>query len=106
MVPLRQLYELREKIFEEHVTYQQGLLYFLTHDPQVPKEAECANLLVPVCLSSWHVAYGSIRMEPVFMILGQSAGAAASIAITDKVPVQKGDYNKLKDRLRVGKQLL
>ena len=74
--------------------------------PQVPKEAECANLLVPVCLSSWHVAYGSIRMEPVFMILGQSAGAAASIAITDKVPVQKVDYNKLKDRLRVGKQLL
>ncbi|MEI6176771.1 MAG: FAD-dependent oxidoreductase [Verrucomicrobiota bacterium] len=209
-MPLHQLYELREKIYQEHVNYQQGLMYFLTHDPQVPKElqeragrfgldpdefketghwphqlyirearrmvspyivtqddceskrvaedsvglasysmdshfcqrvvveengkptvrneggfchpsrkpypvsyraivpdeAECANLLVPVCLSSSHVAYGSIRMEPVFMILGQSAGAAASIAITDKISVQKVDYTKLKERLLAGKQCL
>lgn len=57
----------------------------------VPQEAECANLLVPVCLSSSHVAYGSIRMKPVFMILGQSAGLAAWIAIQDGVAVQKVD---------------
>lgn len=209
-MPFKKLYELREKIFQDHVTYQQGLLYFLANDPQVPKalqvrvnrygldrnefqstgfwpdqlyvrearrmvseyimtqgnceakcvaedsvglasypmdshfcqrvvveekgkttvrnegafghncskpypvsyraivpkEEECANLLVPVCLSSTHVAYGSIRMEPVFMILGQSAGAAASLAITDTVSVQKVDYTKLKARLLVGKQNL
>ncbi len=206
----RELYQMRERMFQDHVTYQQGLLYFLANDPQVPKElqervqrfgldpdvfketahwphqlyirearrmvseytvtqqdceskrvavdsvglasysmdshfcqrvaveengktivrneggfchafskpfpvsyraivpkeAECTNLLVPVCLSSSHVAYGSIRMEPVFMILGQSAGAAASIAITDKAAVQKVDYIKLKERLLVSKQHL
>jgi hypothetical protein len=209
-MPFKKLYELREKIFQNHVSYQQGLLYFLANDPQVPKalqarvnrfgldpnefqatdfwpdqlyvrearrmvssyimtqanceakrvaedsvglasypmdshfcqrivveengkttvrnegafghncakpypvsyraivpkEEECANLLVPVCLSSTHVAYGSIRMEPVFMILGQSAGAAASLAITDNVSVQKVDYAKLKERLLIGKQIL
>ncbi len=209
-IPLRELYQVREKIFQDHVTYQQGLVYFLANDPQVPgelqervrrfgldanefketghwphqlciregrrmvsdyimnqadceskrvaedsvglasypmdshfcqrlvvvengrttvrneggfghgfpkpypvsyraivpREDECANLLVPVCLSSSHVAYGSIRMEPVFMILGQSAGAAASIAITEKLSVQKVDYAKLKVLLLEGKQRL
>jgi FAD dependent oxidoreductase len=209
-MPFKKLYALREKIFQDHVTYQQGLLYFLANDPQVPKalqarvnrfgldpnefqstgfwpdqlyvrearrmvsdtimtqanceatrvaedsvglasypmdshfcqrvavvedgkitvrnegafghncanpypvsyraivpkEEECSNLLVPVCLSSTHVAYGSIRMEPVFMILGQSAGSAASLAITDTVSVQKVDYSKLKARLLLGKQIL
>lgn len=208
--PFRELYQLREKIFQDHVTYQQGLLYFLANDPQVPKELqervrrfgldpnefketghwphqlyvregrrmvsnyvltqedceskrvaedsvgfasypmdshfcqrvvvvengkttvrneggfghefpkpypvsyraivpkeeECANLLVPVCLSSSHVAFGSIRMEPVFMILGHSAGAAASIAITDKVSVQEVDFAKLKERLLADGQKL
>jgi hypothetical protein len=202
-MPFHRLYELREQIFQDHVAYQQGLLWFLANDPQVPgelqervrrfgldpnefketghwphqlyvregrrmvsdyivteedceakraaedsvglasynmdchfcqrvvvmengkttvrneggfgdpcpkaypvsyraivpKEAECANLLVPVCLSASHVAYGSIRMEPVFMILGQSAGAAASLAVTGNVAVQKVDYAKLKARL-------
>ncbi len=210
-LPLPQLYELREKIFQDHVSYQQGLLYFLANDSQVPKELqervrrfgldpdefwetghwphqlyvregrrmvsayimtqancesirtvedsvglasypmdshfcqrvvveengkkivrnegglggartpkpypvayramvpkreECANLLVPVCLSATHVAYGSIRMEPVFMILGQSAGAAASLAIADKVAVQEVNYGKLKARLMADKQRL
>jgi len=209
-VPLQKLYQQRENIFQEHVNYQQGYLYFLANDPQVPeglqkrvnqfglcpdefketghwphhlyvregrrmvseyvvtqldceskrvvkdsvglasypmdshpcmrtvvqvngkdvvrnegafgqkcpkpypisyraivpKEEECATLLVAVCLSSSHVAYGSIRMEPVFMILGQSAGAAAAIAIKDDVPVQKVDYMKLKERLLAGKQRL
>jgi hypothetical protein len=209
-VPLSELYQLRERIFQDHGTYQKGLLYFLSHDPQVPKElqervqrfgldaaefketghwphqlyvrearrmvsayivtqadcqservaedsvglasypmdshfcqrvvvlengnttvrneggfghlfpkpypvsyraivpqeAECANLLVPVCLSSSHVAYGSIRMEPVFMILGQSAGMAAGIAVGDGVTVQKVDYEKLKQLLLEGGQRL
>jgi len=208
-VPLRKLYELREKIFQDHVTYQQGLMYFLANDKQVPKELqtrvkewglspkefkgtdhwphqlyvregrrmvsdyvmtqdncqnkrvaedsvgiasynmdshfcqrvvvqekgvitvrneggfghkvkpysvsyrsivpkkdECTNLLVPLCLSSSHVAYGSIRMEPVFMILGQSAGTAACIAIDDDVSVQDVDYVKLRKQLIADKQLL
>jgi hypothetical protein len=209
-MPLRDLYELREHIFQDHVSYQQGLMYFLANDPSVPnelqqrvvkfgldpnefqqsenwphqlyiregrrmvsdyvmsqadceskvtvndsvglasyhmdshfcqrvvveedgvttvrneggfgkgcpkpypvsyrsivpKKEECTNLLVPVCLSASHVAYGSIRMEPVFMILGQSAGTAAALAIDDDISVQDLDYDKLRKRLMDGKQKL
>jgi FAD dependent oxidoreductase len=202
-IPLNELYQLREKLFQDHLSYQQGYMYFLANDPQVPedlrkrvntfglcpdefkktghwphhlyvregrrmvsdyvmtqndceaktaapdsvglgsynmdshpcqrtvvkidgkdvvrnegafghpckkpypisyrsivpKKSECTNLLVPVCLSSTHVAYGSIRMEPVFMILGQSAGMAANMAIENKIPVQDLDYGKLKTKL-------
>lgn len=73
--------------------------YPISYDAIVPKANECTNLLVPVCLSASHIAYGSIRMEPVFMILGQSAGTAAVYAINDKVSVQKVDYKKMHDRL-------
>jgi hypothetical protein len=210
-MPFRKLYELRERIFQDHVSYQKGLMYFLANDPRVPKalrarvnvwgldpqefresgfwphqlyvregrrmvsdyvitqaecesrrvvddsvglasypmdshfcqrvvvkengtltvrneggfghgfprpypvsyrsivpkKNECENLLVPVCLSSSHVAYGSIRMEPVFMILGQSAGTAAAMAITEGIAVQDVDYASLKTRLqRDGQQLV
>lgn len=209
-IPFNELYQLREKIFQDHVTYQQGFMYFLANDRQVPqklqkrvnafgldpreftktghwphqlyvregrrmvsdyvmtqancestrvaedsvglaayamdshncqrvvveengqltmrndgnfglkcpkpypisyrsivpKKGECKNLLVPGCLSASHVAYGSIRMEPVFMILGQSAGMAASIAIDDKVSVQDVDYDKLKPQLITAGQRL
>ena len=209
-MPLSELYELRERIFQDHVDYQQGLMYFLANDPRVsealqervnrfgldphefqhtgfwphqlyvregrrmvsdyvmtqadceskrtvddsvglasyamdshfcqrvvveedgkktvrneggfghgcprpypvayrsivPKKKECANLFVPVCLSSSHVAYGSIRMEPVFMILGQSAGTAAALAIDEGIDVQDLDYGKLKSRLEADGQRL
>ncbi len=72
----------------------------------VPKKTECTNLLVPVCLSATHTAFGSIRMEPVFMILGQSAGAAAAIAIKSKKSVQDIDYNLLRNQLLKGNQKL
>ncbi|MFU8893685.1 MAG: FAD-dependent oxidoreductase [Luteolibacter sp.] len=202
-MPLKELYQMREKIFQDHVTYQQGYMYFMANDPQVPKDlqervnqfgldpnefpntghwphsiyvregrrmisdyvmtqancerkrvaedsiglasypmdshpcqrvvverdgvttvrnegafgdssrgpypvsyrsivpkkSECTNLLVPVCLSSSHVAFGSIRMEPVYMILGQSAGTAAAIAIDDQVAIQDVDYPKLSAKL-------
>jgi hypothetical protein len=209
-VSLRELYEVREQIFQDHIRYQQGLYYFLGNDPQVPeslqdrvnqfgldprefresghwphqlyvregrrmvsdyimtetncewkrtaedsiglasypmdshfcqrvvveengkttvrneggfghecagpypvsyrsiipKRDECTNLLVPVCLSASHAAYGSIRMEPVFMILGQSAGTAACMAIDDNVSVQDVDYGKLKKQLIAAEQRL
>jgi hypothetical protein len=209
-VPLLELYELREDIFQEHVNYQLGLLYFLANDPQVPEELqnrvnkfgldpkefaktghwphqlyvregrrmlsdyvmtqanceskrrvedsiglasypmdshscqrvvvqekgvttvrnegntgykcpkpypiayrsivpkkeECNNLLVPLCLSASHIGYGSIRMEPVFMIMGQSAGTAASMAIDAQQAVQDVDYDKLKERLLADGQSL
>jgi hypothetical protein len=72
----------------------------------VPKAAECENLAVPVCLSATHIAYGSIRMEPVFMILGQSAATAAAMAINEKSALQKLDYAKLRARLIADKQIL
>jgi lysophospholipase L1-like esterase len=73
--------------------------YPVSYRSMVPKEAECTNLFVPVCLSATHIAYGSIRMEPVFMVLGQSAATAAGMAIDAKIPVQKVDYAKLRERL-------
>lgn len=72
----------------------------------VPKAEQCKNLFVPVCLSSTHIAFGSIRMEPVFMILGQSSATAAVFAIDDGVDVQKVDYDKLKVKLLADKQVL
>ncbi len=80
--------------------------YPISYRSLVPKRSEAENLLVPVCLSASHIAYGSIRMEPVFMILGQSAATAACLAIDDNVRVQKVDYAKLRTRLLADKQVL
>lgn len=71
-----------------------------------PKATECENLLVPVCLSASHIAYGSIRMEPVFMVLGQSAATAACQAIESNCKVQDVDYALLKNRLIEDNQVL
>lgn len=71
-----------------------------------PKKSECENLLVPVCLAASHIAYGSIRMEPVFMVLGQSSATAACQAIDANVAVQDLDYPKLQARLLEDKQIL
>jgi len=65
----------------------------------MPRKEECSNLLVPVCVSSSHIAFGSIRMEPVFMILGQSAGTLASLAVEHKKSIHGIPYEILKDRL-------
>ena len=72
----------------------------------VPKRGECANLLVPVCLSASHMAFGSIRMEPVFFALGQVAGTAAVQAIAEGVAVQDVRYEALRDRLVSDGQVL
>lgn len=71
-----------------------------------PRKSDCVNLLVPTVISSTHVAFGSSRMEPVFMILGQSAGAAAALAIEESVPVQDVDYGRLREVLLREGQLL
>lgn len=80
--------------------------YAISYGTLVPKSEECKNLLVPVCLSSSHIAFGSIRMEPVFMILGQSAAAAAVLAIDENTVVQDVDYNKLRHVLLAKGQIL
>lgn len=73
--------------------------YAVSYRAIVPKKGEAENLFVPICLSSSHIAYGSIRMEPVFMILGQSAATAASLAIDAGIAVQDVPYAVLKERL-------
>ncbi|WP_111670994.1 FAD-dependent oxidoreductase [Algoriphagus litoralis] len=80
--------------------------YSISYGTLVPKKEECSNLLVPVCVSSSHTAFGSIRMEPVFMILGQSAAAAAALAIDGNQAVQALDYEKLRQVLLEEKQVL
>jgi hypothetical protein len=80
--------------------------YPISYRSIVPKAAECENLLVPVCLSATHIAYGSIRMEPVFMILGQSAATAAVLALDSKSSVQMLRYETLRARLLADKQIL
>ena len=80
--------------------------YRIDYGALVPKESECTNLLVPVCVSSSHIAFGSIRMEPVFMILGQSAATAAALAVESGIPVQEVPYDELKARLEADDQRL
>ena len=79
--------------------------YPIGYGSVVPKRAECSNLIVPVCLSASHIAFGSIRMEPVFFALGQVAGTAASIAAERKLSVQDVPYADLSARLRADGQI-
>ncbi len=74
--------------------------YPISYRSIIPKETECKNLYVPVCLSASHVAYGSIRMEPVFMVLAQSAALGACMAIDKKQTVQQVDVKKLQNLLK------
>ena len=80
--------------------------YSISYRSIVPKKEECNNLLVPVCVSATHIAFGSIRMEPVFMVLGQSAATAACQAIEEGVGVQDINYPALQNTLLKDKQIL
>jgi hypothetical protein len=80
--------------------------YPISYRSICPKQSECDNLLVPVCLSSSHIAYGSIRMEPVFMVLGQSAATAAALAIDADSAVQHVPYSRLREKLLADGQAL
>ena len=72
----------------------------------IPKRSEARNLIVPICLSATHIAFGSIRMEPVFMVLGQSAAIAAAMAIDNDWDLQNIPYEQLKLELLKNKQIL
>jgi len=80
--------------------------YEIAYGSLVPKKEQCSNLMVPVCVSSSHIAFGSIRMEPVFMILAQSAATAAVMAIDGGIPVQDVDYKTLRETLLAEGQVL
>ncbi len=80
--------------------------YRIAYGALVPREEQCPNLLVPVCASCSHIAFGSIRMEPVFMILGQSAATAACLALDGDLAVQRVPYASLRARLLADRQVL
>ena len=80
--------------------------YGVDYGAIIPKRAECGNLFVPVCLSASHIAFGSIRMEPVFFALGQVAGTAAAIALREACAVQDVPYAQLRARLLADGQVL
>ncbi|MDF2938503.1 MAG: xanthan lyase [Paenibacillaceae bacterium] len=97
---------------EGHVSTEGGFYiklkapYPISYRAIVPKQEECTNLIVPVCVSATHAAYGSIRMEPVFMILGQSAAAAAALALDGDGIVQHVKVKQLHGVLVQEKQVL
>jgi len=93
-------------INEGNVEVAPAAPYPISYRAIVPRGEECLNLLVPVCLSASHIAFGSIRMEPVFMILGQSAATAAALAIEAGRAVQDVPYPLLRERLIEGGQVL
>lgn len=80
--------------------------YTIALNSILPQREECNNLIVPVCVSSSHIAFGSIRMEPVFMILGQSAGTLAAMAINEKKSIHEINYDSLKVQLIKDGQIL
>lgn len=94
------------KLRNEGTIFSPTTPYTISYYALTPREEECTNLLVTVCLSSSHVAYSTIRMEPVYMIVGQSAATAAILAIDSNVPVQKISYEVLKYKLLQDNQLL
>ena len=91
---------------EGDVQVNPGRPYPIDYGALTPKKEQCANLLVPVCVSCTHIAYGSIRMEPVFMILGQSAATAACLALDQQVAVQDVPYPGLLARLQADGQIV
>lgn len=91
---------------EGNIEVSPGRSYEISYDALVPKRTQATNLIVPAAISASHIAYGSVRMEPVFTILGESAGIAAAIAIDSNVAVQDVSYTQLELALRSAGQIL
>ncbi|MEY3174803.1 MAG: hypothetical protein RLZZ436_2717 [Planctomycetota bacterium] len=91
---------------EGDVQVSPGGAYLISWRSLIPRRGQITNLTVPVCLSSSHIAYGSIRMEPVFMILGQSAATAAVLAIRSNLTLQDLPYSELREQLLADRQVL
>ncbi len=91
---------------EGDIQVSPGGAYLISLRSIIPAEGQVENLSVPVCLSASHIAYGSIRMEPVFMILGQSAATAAVQALEAGLPLQRLDYAQLRQQLLADAQVL
>ena len=83
-----------------------GYAYHVPYRAILPKPEQCKNLLVPVALSSTHVAISSLRIEATWMVIGQGAGVAAAIAADQELDVQQVPYPKLRERLLAQKQVL
>ena len=95
------------RVWNEGDVQQHGFPpYPIAYRAIIPRAAECENLLVPVCLAASHIAYGSIRMEPVFMVLGESAGIAAHLALERNSSVQEVPYPELRLALIRAGQIL
>jgi hypothetical protein len=80
--------------------------YGISYRAIIPRKGECENLLSPICISASHVAHGSIRMEPVFMALSQSAAIAAGIALDQNLAIQDVPYDLLRAKLEAAKQVV
>lgn len=94
-------------IFPVHMKgVRYGQPHQLPYKSILPKREEASNLLVPVCLSASHVALSSVRVEPTWIVLGESAGIAAALAVDDKVAVQDVPIEKLQDTLRKAGQII
>jgi hypothetical protein len=91
---------------EGDVQVSPGGAYLISYRSLIPGKGHVTNLTVPVCLSSSHIAYGSIRMEPVFMILGQSAATAAMLCLKKGISLQDLPYEELRAQLMADKQVL
>lgn len=91
---------------EGDIQVSPGGPYLISYRAIIPARDQIENLSVPVCLSSTHIAYGSIRMEPVFMVLGQSAATAAVLALESDVKLQALPFAELRERLLKDGQVL
>jgi len=94
------------KLYRGGGFYAKSQVFPISYRAIRPRAAECTNLTVGGCISATHAAYGSVRMEPVFMMLGQAAGTAACLAIDEKTTVQNLSYPALRQRLSQDKAIL